>query len=248
MIINEARKVIESLADVQKKDHSFLLLQINSSVFPLGTYAHSFGFENYISLNKVNDIESTYAYVKAYLLNMVTYSELLPLKIAYQLAQLGDLEGLRNLDKQVTNSTIPSEIKVANRLIARTFIQAINDLKIEEKHPVYQDYVNLIENNHSDSNHSVLYGTICASLDIDLEKAMKNYLFSLVENIISIAVKTIPLGQKAGQYIIVRLFDVMDQVLARAKKTDESLLCLATPGFDLASMQHESGFSRIYMS
>ena len=61
-------------------------------------------------------------------------------------------------------------------------------------------------------------------------------------------VKTIPLSQTSGQKILAGCYSCLSDVLVRVKALTEDDLCLSAPGFDVRGMQHESLYSRIYMS
>ena len=61
-------------------------------------------------------------------------------------------------------------------------------------------------------------------------------------------VKLIPLSQTEGQRMLSDLYSLFGEILAEAENAGEEMLCASTPAFDLRSIQHETLYSRLYMS
>ena len=61
-------------------------------------------------------------------------------------------------------------------------------------------------------------------------------------------VKTIPLSQTEGQKILSAQLGTFPRLLEQAKEAPEEMLGMGAPGFDLASIRHETLYSRLYMS
>lgn len=241
-------KDIKGSVSIYPKNLKYLLMQINSSVFPLGTYAHSFGLEHYINCGSVYDATTLYHYLHAYLKNKVIYNEALPLKLAYQYAKEANITALLTLDEEVSASSAPIETKNASHLIAQSFIVAIENLALEYPDSIFKDYQAILAQKRCVSNYSVIYGVFIASMAIELQEALSWYIYGTIENLVGVAVKTIPLGQKAGQHLTTRLLTSIEEAIQTTLKAKPQQLCLATPGFDLAAMRHETDFNRLYMS
>ena len=101
----------------------FLLLQINDALFPIGGYSHSFGLETYIQKNIVTNGEKAKEYILSRINNSVKYTELLGIRLAYNMAEKADVEGLLNIDEILTASKIPSEIRTASLKMGSRFVK-----------------------------------------------------------------------------------------------------------------------------
>ena len=83
-------------------------------------------------------------------------------------------------------------------------------------------------------------------LDVDLTAAM--YLHAFASNLVSAAVRAVPLGQSDGQRVLAALIPLCDQI---ANETQEAVLDdLSSTAFlsDIAAMQHETLQPRIFRS
>lgn len=78
--------------------------------------------------------------------------------------------------------------------------------------------------------------------------AATGYLFSWLENQIIAGVKLIPLGQSAGQALLLELSDSIDGVVAKGLELGDELIGGSTPALALASMAHEEQYTRLYRS
>lgn len=73
-------------------------------------------------------------------------------------------------------------------------------------------------------------------------------LHAFAANLISAAVRIVPLGQTDGQTALAALAPVVDDAVARALGTALDDLGTATPMVDWCSMQHETQYTRLFRS
>jgi urease accessory protein len=73
-------------------------------------------------------------------------------------------------------------------------------------------------------------------------------LFSTVENQVLVCVKSVPLGQVAGQHLLLSLHAAIEASALRARTIADDELSNWTPGLSLLSMQHETQYCRVYRS
>lgn len=78
--------------------------------------------------------------------------------------------------------------------------------------------------------------------------ALVAYLWSWAENQVMAALKAVPLGQAAGQRVLLALGRRLPTVAARALTLPEEEWCNFAPGFALASLNHETQYSRLFRS
>jgi urease accessory protein len=88
-----------------------------------------------------------------------------------------------------------------------------------------------------------------AALDIPHDAALLAMLFSWAENQVLVCVKSVPLGQVAGQRMLLSLRARHRGCCGRHAQTvaDEDMSNWA-PGLSLLSMRHEVQYSRLYRS
>jgi len=94
----------------------------------------------------------------------------------------------------------------------------------------------------------VAVGVACAGHGIDCENALHAFLHALVANWISAGVRLIPLGQTDGQRVLAALEDAVTATAARALATPLDEAGSAAFRADLASMRHETQYTRLFRS
>jgi urease accessory protein len=101
----------------------------------------------------------------------------------------------------------------------------------------------------SPCNFAVAFALVAARWEIDAPSAVLGYLHSWAANLVTSAVKLIPLGQTVGQQMLLELYPVLEEGCDRALATqalDE--LSLSSWGTSLATMQHEALYTRLFRS
>ncbi|WP_104757877.1 urease accessory protein UreF [Helicobacter salomonis] len=221
----------------------FLLLQINDAMFPIGSYTHSFGLETYIQHKEVFDKASALAYMRAFLSTQFLYSDLLSLKLAYTYAKQNALQSLLDIEERIALATPPLELRSANQKLGSRFLKTLMALDLPP-----HAFFNAYSQASTIPTHATAYGVFCACFDLDLEIALKHYLYAQSSNAVINCVKTIPLAQNDGQRILLALQASFVEILQKLEELDESYLCAASIHNDIKAMQHEHLYSRLYMS
>ena len=92
------------------------------------------------------------------------------------------------------------------------------------------------------------YGVFAALAGIDEEELLRRYLYSQVSAMVTNCVKTVPLSQTSGQHLLFRSAPLQVEAVATALAASPDLLGLSMPGFDVRCIEHETLYSRLYMS
>jgi urease accessory protein len=86
------------------------------------------------------------------------------------------------------------------------------------------------------------------ALQVPHEEALLAMLFSWAENQVLVCVKSIPLGQVAGQRLLLGLRPAIERAAAQARSLPDDELSSWAPGLAQLSMYHEVQSGRLYRS
>ena len=86
------------------------------------------------------------------------------------------------------------------------------------------------------------------ALQVPADEALLGMLFSWAENQVLACVKSVPLGQVAGQRLLLSMRPHIEQAANIARTLADDELSNWSPGLSLLSMQHEVQYSRLYRS
>lgn len=92
----------------------------------------------------------------------------------------------------------------------------------------------------------VAVGAAAAVLNVPLPDTMGAYLHAFAANLVSAAVRLVPLGQTDGQAVLAALFPIIDATAADALGADPDDLGGFAPAADLAAMHHETKTVRLF--
>ena len=227
-----------------------LLLQICDSVFPIGAYSHSYGLETYIQLGLVHDEATAWEFVERQIRYPLTYTELLGMRLAYEAAQAGDLERIADEEALMAAAKVPDETRTASHKMAARFCKTAAGFLEGSASEAFSAYASGGRAQGRPSAHMVnaAYGVFAALAGIDEEELLRRYLYSQVSAMVANCVKTVPLSQTAGQRLLFRSASLQVEAVATALRASPGLLGLSMPGFDVRCIEHETLYSRLYMS
>ena len=93
-----------------------------------------------------------------------------------------------------------------------------------------------------------VYGNLCGTLGLNQTEVLTAYTFTLLENQVLAAVKTVPLGQMSGQRILWHLHALIPAAITRALALPDTEISSALPQYAMLSMHHETQYSRLFRS
>ena len=223
---------------------TFLLLQLTDPLLPIGGYAHSYGLETCIQNGAVHDTDSARLFLEKKLELGFLYGDLLPARLAWEAAQANSLEGLRELDELLAASRAPEELRQAGWKLGSRFLKTAAGMGIPLP-PLITAYMT---GGEGQCSYPVCFGAVCAALALPEEESLSHFLYAQTSAMVTCCVKLVPLRQPDGQQILRSLQPLMSRLVLQSLELDSSCLCLSAPGFDLHCMEHETLYSRLYMS
>lgn len=226
-----------------KKDELFLILQLAGGTFPTGGFSQSWGLETYVFHKQVTDEDSFRKFLDASLETTLSGLEGPVLCRAYELASDGNLEGIGELDRQITAMKLTKESREGSLRMGKALLRIASEMTGDD---ILNSYY--IERRGEGSAFPVAFALIAVRLGLEKEDALSAFLFSAVSGLIQSGLKLIPLGNIQAQRILLDLYGKLGEAAEKALKTDLEDAFAFCPGLDIASMLHETLPTRLYMS
>jgi urease accessory protein len=101
---------------------------------------------------------------------------------------------------------------------------------------------------HGPVAYPVAVAAACAGHGIALCPALHAFLHGVVSNLVSAGVRLVPLGQTDGQRVLAALEAPLAQAAERALSTALDDIGMAALRADIASMRHETQYTRLFRS
>jgi urease accessory protein len=227
--------------------HSQLLslLQLGDSNFPSGAFSHSFGLETYIQDESVHNKETFFEWIRIYLEKQLAYTDGLACLLTIDALEKKAIDKIWNLDRKLFVQNLPVETRQANRRIGERLIVIGIDLY---SIPLLEDYLKKIRRNEAFGHPAIALMIICDFLKIDRNQSILTFLYSTIATLVQNGVRGIPLGQTAGQRILLEIHPVLLRTVKRIEALDIEDFGAVAPGIEIAQMRHEKLHVRLFMS
>jgi urease accessory protein len=219
------------------------LLHLTDSTLPIGGFTHSMGLETYVQKGLVHDIHSAEEFIVQMLTENLQYNDASFLSLAYDAAD--NFAELTRLDEECSAYKIARETKEASRKLGTRLVRLLED---EFHTEASRQFILQVNKKHTDANYCIVFGMFSAVREIDKKDALTGFFYNQAVSMVTNAVKLVPLGQTEGQKLLFRLHDLIDDLAQRTINPDPELIGKSCPGFDLRCMQHETLYTRLYIS
>ncbi|MDB5746517.1 MAG: urease accessory protein UreF [Massilia sp.] len=220
------------------------LLQLASPSLPIGAYSYSQGLEGAIDLGLVHDAASARDWIGGQLLDVVAHFDA-PLQ--WRLLQAFDQRdgtAARGWSERWLASRDTFELRAETVQMGYSLRQLLVALQGDEPHGV--GLLELLD--EASLSLPAAYACAAAALGVPAPAALLGAVFSWTENQVLVCVKTVPLGQVAGQKMLLALSPLVEIAVRSAQELPDAALSNWAPGLSLLSMRHEVQYSRLYRS
>jgi urease accessory protein len=96
--------------------------------------------------------------------------------------------------------------------------------------------------------YPIAFALAASSIEASVHDCLVVFAFGWAENMVAAAVKSVPLGQSAGQRILARLVAEVPGVVVTALTMQDQQRQAFTPMLAILSAQHETQYSRLFRS
>ncbi|WP_312537166.1 urease accessory protein UreF [Acinetobacter variabilis] len=210
------------------------LLTLSSTALPIGAYCYSQGVESAIEKGMVHDEASCVSYFQEVLEMLLVRFELPVLKRLVE--SFNDPEKFHYWAELYRASRESKELLAESQQLAFSLNAWIRD--VLKQPPSIKKQLGFVP----------VYAHLCGELGLDLADVLTAYSFTVLENQVLAAVKTIPLGQMSGQRIIWQLHHEIPEAVQAALILEDYEISSALPQYAILSMSHETQYSRLFRS
>ncbi|MCV2880748.1 urease accessory protein UreF [Actibacterium sp. XHP0104] len=201
------------------------LVQWLSPAFPLGSFAYSHGLEHAISVGLVRDAAALGDWLATVLQEGSGAVDATLLCLAQK---GGDADHLADMARALAASRERLEESQAQ---GRAFVSTVNQITGSD---------------HPARPLPVAVGVAARRLGLPPAQVAALYLHAFASNLVSAAVRFVPLGQTEGQRVLAQLHQPIQAVASRAATAGLPDLTSAALGADLSAMRHEDMDVRIF--
>jgi urease accessory protein len=213
-----------------------------SPAFPIGAFSHSSGIEWAVEAGDIKDAETLRRWLAVVIGEGAGFCDAVFFAHTHRAVSANDKTALHTV-AELAAAFAPSKERFQETTVqGRAFLDATRAawpcdalMQLDE---AWNGAVAL----------PVAVGVVCAGHGIPREPALHAFLHALAANWISAGVRLIPLGQTDGQRVLAALESTVASTAKRALDTPLDDVGSAAFRADIASMRHETQYTRLFRS
>ena len=212
------------------------LLQLASPTLPVGAYSYSQGLESAIDAGHVRDEASALRWIGDALQCVLARYEAPVWLRAHRAFASGALDVAAHWNEDFLATRETQELRAESIQMGYSLVQLMRTLG--HVFPIEADPI----------AYPVAHAWACSGWQIDQTQGLVAYLYGWAENQVMAALKTVPLGQSAGQRLLLALRHPIEASAQVARELPDADLSTQTPMLAILSSLHETQYSRLFRS
>ncbi len=222
------------------------LIWLASPALPVGGFSYSEGLEAAVESARVaTEIEAS-DWLGDQLHISLMHGDLAVVAKAIPAWRRADIDRVIELNQWVLQTRETHEFRLQTDQMGRSLAQWHKALN-EQSAKALQDFDKLTPNGEP-TTYPLAYALAASSTQASVRDCCLAFTFGWAENMVGAAVKSVPLGQSAGQRILARLANDIPAAVDYAIALRDSQRQAFSPMLAILSSQHETQYSRLYRS
>jgi urease accessory protein len=220
------------------------LLWLASPTLPVGGFSYSEGLEAAVESGQVSDEASAAAWVLDQLHLGLARSDMAVVAQAIPAWREGNLRRVTELNDWILQTRETQEFRLQAEQMGRslqTWALSLGELD----NGIYEQ---LKSAELDPPSYPVAMACAIAHSEARVGDALLTYGFGWAENMVQAAIKSVPLGQSAGQRMLAKLALAMPAAVQQALSLTDDTRQAFTPLLAILSAQHETQYSRLFRS
>jgi urease accessory protein len=217
------------------------LIWLASPALPVGGFSYSEGLEAAVDRAGVTTESLAADWLSDQLHLSLARGDLAVIAQAIPAWRRDDLERVKALNDWVLQTRETSELRLQAEQMGRSLLEWLrNHQSISDAH--LQACAAL------PPTYPVAFALAASPLDAGVPDCLAAYTFGWAENMMQAALKSVPLGQSAGQRILARLAAEIPAAITTAMALEDRDRQAFSPMLAILSSQHETQYSRLFRS
>lgn len=216
------------------------LLQFASPALPIGGYSYSQGLEAALEAGIVTDAASARAWIVRHLREVIAQWDAPLLWRLLRAHADADPAALAQWSERALAARDTAELRAESVQMGYSLARLLEQLQLAA--PAREG------EGEGDVALPVAYARAVAALAIPHDEALLAMLFGWAENQVLVCVKSVPLGQVAGQRMLLSLRPEIEAAALHARTVDDDGMSNWSPALSILSMRHETQHGRLYRS
>ena len=217
------------------------LLQMTSQAFPIGGYSHSYGLEAAVESALVRDEASLLQWVTDALSYSIGKYEIPLLQRMSEAWIARDSIGLSRLNERFLATRESAEMRSATVQTGFSMRSLLAVL------PELPEFLHETLRRLQEPSLPCVWSGAAAAWAIPAADSTAGYLWSWAENQVLVGMKTVPMGQSAGQRVLLKIGGQIAELAEHESSMNDALSNFA-PGLAIQCARHETQYSRLFRS
>jgi len=213
-----------------------------SPSFPVGSFAYSHGLEAAVEAGDILDADSLHEWLDVVLAHGAGRNDAIVLACAWRAAAAHDLTALMSVNELALAMSPSLERHLETTSQGRAFVEAVN---AAWPCPIVARLSAAVP---EDIAYPVALGAAAAAYNTPLTATLESSLLAFASNLVSAAIRLGVVGQTDGQRAIAKLIDPARAIARIAESSGLGDIGGFSPRVDMASMRHETLYSRLFRS
>ena len=213
------------------------LIWLASPALPVGGFSYSEGLEAAVERGLVSDEESATGWLLDQLHLSLSRCDLAIAGQAIAAWREPDLARVASLNAWMLQTRETSEMRQQTEQMGRSMVEWLKSVKPEVAARVREPLT-----------YPVAFALAASASSAPARDCLLAFAFGWAENMIQAAIKSIPLGQSAGQRILLRLAAEIPAAADHALGLADDERQAFSPMLAILSAQHETQYSRLFRS
>ncbi len=216
------------------------LMQLISPTLPIGAFAYSQGMETAIERGWIVDEAGAQAWIMGLLQHSLAALEVPLLARSYRAWQRGDPAEVLRWNRFLFASRESRELYEEEQQLGRALARLLSDLEV----------AGAAGWNGGEQQPALVTMFALAALrwEVALAQAIEGFLWSWCENQVAAALKLVPLGQTAGQRLLLEAAAQIPAAVEAGIALEDERIGQSAFGLAMASAHHETQYSRLFRS
>ena len=214
------------------------LLHLTSPALPIGAYAYSNGQEYAVDCGWITTEQELAEWILGLMQHSLAGLDLPILIRLFAAWTANEHSQICYWNDYIRANRETSELLLEDEQLGLALQRLLISLEIPRAHAPLLTYPSLV----------CMFALAGVHWEIPLEELLRGFVWSWLENQITAATKTVPLGQSQAQQLLTKLMVEIPAICQYANTVNDDDIGVGLPAVAIASAKHERQYSRLFRS